>query len=84
MTRCIFALIAFGFVLLLWGVAKADWQVYEWDGQQWAAAVTPKGRTAAVNAEKTACELDLASLAMVKPSGTRLRCHQTPRPAPRP
>jgi len=83
-TRCIFALIAFGFVLLCWGVARADWQVQEWRGEAWAPATTPKGRTVAVNAEKTACELDLASLAMVKPSGTRLRCHQTPRPAPRP
>lgn len=83
MTRCIVALIAFGFVLLLGGVARADWQVQEWSGEAWAAAVTPKGRTVAVNIEKTACELDLASLAMVKPSGTKLRCHQTPRPAPR-
>jgi len=73
-TRCIFALIAFGFVLLLGGVAKADWQVQEWSGEAWAPATTPKGRTVAVNAEKTACELDLASLAMVKPPAARLRC----------
>jgi hypothetical protein len=81
--RYILALIVFGFVLLCWGVAKADWQVQEWDGTAWAPAVTPKGRTAGTNIEKTACELDLASLSTVKPSGTRLRCHQTPRPAPR-
>ena len=74
MTRCIFALIAFGVVLLCGGTAGADWQVQEWDGQQWAAAVAPKGRTVAVNIEKTACELDLASLAMVKPAGARLQC----------
>lgn len=67
-------LIAVGFVLLTYGIARADWQVHEWDGQQWAAAVTPKGRTVAVNIEKTACELDLASLSMVKPSGTKLQC----------
>ena len=75
-----FALAA-GIVLLC---AGASWQVQEWDGTAWAPAVTPKGNTAAVNAEKTACDLDLASLSTVKPSGTRLRCHQTPRPAPRP
>ena len=77
-------LIAAGFVLLTYGIAKADWQVQEWDGTAWAPAVTPKGNAAAVNVEKTACELDLVSLSTVKPSGTRLRCHQTPRPAPRP
>jgi hypothetical protein len=73
-TRYILALIVFGFVLLCWGVAKADWQVQEWDGTAWVPAVTPKGRTAAANIEKTACELDLVSLSTVKPSGTRLRC----------
>jgi hypothetical protein len=67
-------LIAAGFLLLTHGLAKADWQVQEWDGTAWAPATTPKGNTAAVNAEKTACELDLASLSTVKPSGTRLRC----------
>ena len=67
-------LIAAGLVLLTYGIARADWQVHEWDGQQWAAAVTPKGRTVAVNSEKTACDLDLASLAMVKPPAARLRC----------
>lgn len=72
--RITILLIAVGFVLLTYGIAKADWQVHEWDGQQWAAAVTPKGRTVAVNIEKTACELDLASLAMVKPPAARLRC----------
>jgi hypothetical protein len=77
MTRYILALIVVGFVLLCWGVAKADWQVQEWDGTAWAPAVTPKGNTAAVNAEKTACELDLVSLSTVKPSGTRLRCART-------
>jgi hypothetical protein len=77
-------LIAAGFVLLTYGIANASWQVQEWDGTAWAPAVTPKGNTASVNAEKTACDLDLASLSTVKPSGTRLRCHQTPRPAPRP
>ena len=77
MNRYILALIAFGFVLLCWGVAKADWQVQEWDGTAWAPAVTPKGRAAAANIEKTACELDLASLSTVKPSGTRLRCAKT-------
>ena len=71
MTRCIVALIAFGFVC---GVARADWQVQEWNGEAWAPAVTPKGRTVVVNVEKTACELDLASLSMVKPSGTKLQC----------
>jgi hypothetical protein len=75
-----FFLIAVGFVLLTYGIAKADWQVQEWDGTAWVPAVTPKGRAAAANAEKTACELDLVSLSTVKPSGTRLRCHQTPRP----
>ncbi len=74
MNRYILALIAFGFVLLCWGVAKADWQVQEWDGRAWAPATTPKGNIASINAEKTACELDLASLSTVKPSGTRLRC----------
>jgi hypothetical protein len=77
-------LIAAGLVLLWCGGARADWQVQEWNGEAWAPATTPKGRTVAVNIEKTACDLDLASLSMVKPSGTRLRCHQTPRPAPRP
>jgi len=72
--RITILLIAVGFVLLTYGIARADWQVHEWDGQQWAAAVTPKGRTVAVNAEKTACELDLASLSLVKPAGARLRC----------
>jgi len=67
-------IIAAGLVLLTYGIARADWQVHEWDGQQWAAAVTPKGRTVAVNIEKTACDLDLASLAMVKPPAARLRC----------
>ena len=67
-------LIAVGFVLLTYGIAKADWQVQEWDGTAWAPAVTPKGRAAAANVEKTACELDLVSLSTVKPSGTRLRC----------
>jgi hypothetical protein len=81
MTRWI---LAAGLVLLAYGIAKADWQVQEWGGKEWAPATTPKGNTASVNAEKTACELDLASLSTVKPSGTRLRCHQTPRPAPRP
>jgi hypothetical protein len=80
MTRWI---LAAGLVLLAYGIARADWQVQEWDGTAWAPAVTPKGNTASVNAEKTACELDLAGLSTVKPSGTRLRCHQTPRPAPR-
>ncbi len=74
MNRYILALIVCGFVLLCWGVAKADWQVQEWDGTAWVPAVTPKGRAAAANAEKTACELDLVSLSTVKPSGTRLRC----------
>ena len=74
MTRWILALIVVGFVLLCWGVAKADWQVQEWDGTAWAPAVTPKGRAAAANVEKTACELDLVSLSTVKPSGARLRC----------
>jgi hypothetical protein len=73
-TRWILALIVVGFVLLCWGVAKADWQVQEWDGTAWAPAVTPKGRAAAANVEKTACELDLVSLSTVKPSGARLRC----------
>lgn len=72
--RITILLIAVGFVLLTYGIARADWQVHEWDGQQWAAAVTPKGRTVVVNVEKTACELDLASLSLVKPSGARLRC----------
>jgi len=72
--RITILLIAVGFVLLTYGIARADWQVHEWDGQQWAAAVTPKGRTVAVNSEKTACDLDLASLAMVKPPAARLRC----------
>ena len=67
-------IIAAGLVLFTYGIARADWQVHEWDGQQWAAAVTPKGRTVAVNSEKTACDLDLASLAMVKPPAARLRC----------
>jgi len=79
-----FLLIAASFVLLTYGIAKADWQVQEWNGTAWAPAVTPKGNIASINAEKTACELDLASLSTVKSSGTRLRCHQTPRPAPRP
>jgi hypothetical protein len=70
-------LIAVGFVLLTYGIAKADWQVQEWDGRAWAPAVTPKGNTASINDEKTACELDLASLSTVKPSGTRLRCAKT-------
>jgi hypothetical protein len=48
--------------------------VQEWDGTAWVPAVTPKGRAAAANAEKTACELDLASLSTVKPSGAKLRC----------
>ena len=77
MNRYILALIVFGFVLLCWGVAEADWQVQEWDGTAWVPAVTPKGNTAAVNAEKTACELDLVSLSTVKPSGARLRCAKT-------
>lgn len=75
--RVIVILIAAGLVLLTYGIAKADWQVQEWDGTAWAPAVTPKGNTAAVNAEKTACELDLVSLSTVKPPGTRLRCIKT-------
>ena len=82
--KAAFALIAVGLVLLWYGAAKADWQVQEWDGAQWAPAATPKGNVAAINVEKTACELDLASLSTVKPSGARLRCHRIPRPAPRP
>lgn len=70
-------LIAAGLVLLTYGIAKADWQVQEWDGTAWAPATTPKGNTAAINVEKTACELDLVSLSTVKPSGTRLRCIKT-------
>jgi len=66
--------LAAGIVLLC---AGASWQVQEWDGAAWAPAVTPKGHTVVVNAEKTACELDLASLSTVKPSGTRLRCAKT-------
>ena len=73
----IILLIAAGCLLLTHGLAKADWQVQEWDGTTWAPAVTPKGNTAAFNAEKTACDLDLASLSTVKPSGTRLRCAKT-------
>lgn len=73
MTRYIIALIAFGLVLLFWGTARADWQVQEWVGGAWVAAATPKGHPI-VTREKTACELDLASLSTVKPSGTRLRC----------
>lgn len=72
--RVIVILIAAGFVLLTYGIARADWQVQEWDGTAWAPAVTPKGNTAAFNAEKTACDLDLASLSTVKPAGARLRC----------
>ena len=79
--RYTIAMIAGGFVLLAYGCAKADWQVHQYDGHDWHPAVTPKGRYATVNIEKTACELDLASLAMLKPSGTRLQCRQTPRPA---
>ena len=75
--RIIVILIAAGFVLLTYGIAKADWQVQEWDGTAWAPAVTPKGRTAGTNIEKAACDLDLASLSTVKPSGTRLRCAKT-------
>lgn len=75
--RLIVILIAAGFVLLTYGIANASWQVQEWDGTAWAPAVTPKGNTAAVNVEKTACELDLVSLSTVKPSGTRLRCTKT-------
>lgn len=67
-------MIVFGLVLLFWGAARADWQLQEWDGAAWRVAATPKGRAAAANIEKTACELDLASLSTVKPSGTRLRC----------
>lgn len=70
-------LIAAGFLLLTHGLAKANWQVQEWDGTAWAPAVTPKGSTAGTNSEKTACDLDLASLSTVKPSGTRLRCIKT-------
>lgn len=77
MNRYILALIVVGLVLLCWGVAKADWQVQELRNGEWAPAATPKGRVAAVNAEKTACELDLMSLSTVKPSGTRLRCSKT-------
>lgn len=77
MYRYLVALIAFGLVLLFWGAARADWQVQEWDGLQWTTATTPKGNVAAVNIEKTACELDLASLSSVKSSGTRLRCAKT-------
>ena len=72
------------YILIVLLCTGASWQVQEWDGTAWAPAVTPKGNTAAFNAEKTACDLDLASLSTVKPSGTRLRCLQTPRPAPRP
>lgn len=75
--RIIVILIAAGFVLLTYGIAKADWQVQEWDGTAWAPAVTPKGHTAGTNIEKAACDLDLASLSMVKLSGTRLRCAKT-------
>ena len=77
--KAAFALIAVGLVLLWYGAAKADWQVQEWSGAQWAPAVTPKGNTAISNVEKTACELDLASLSTVKPAGTRLRCGRVKR-----
>ena len=58
-------------------VAEGFAYVMRWSWRRLQAT----GNTASVNAEKTACDLDLVSLSTVKPSGTRLRCHQTPRPA---
>lgn len=77
--KAAFALIAVGLVLLWYGAAKADWQVQEWSAGEWTTAITPKGNSAAVNVEKTACELDLASLSTVKPPGARLRCERVKR-----
>jgi hypothetical protein len=78
------SVVALGVVLFTYGCAKADWQIQEWTGKEWTTATTPKGNIAAVNVEKTACELDLAGLSAIKPSGTRLRCLRTPRPEFRP
>lgn len=75
--RVAFALLAAGLVLFWYGTAKADWQLQEWSAGEWTTAITPKGNSAAVNVEKTACELDLASLSTVKPPGARLRCVKT-------
>ena len=73
------ALITFGLVLLWFGAARAEWQIHEWTGTMWEPAITPKGRYAALLIERTACEIDLASLANVKPSGTRLECRRVTR-----
>ena len=70
------AIIAFGLVLLGWGCARAEWQIHEWTGATWEPAITPKGWRAAILIEKSACEIDLASLANMKPAGTRLQCRE--------
>jgi hypothetical protein len=68
------ALIALVLLMLWYGSARADWQVHQFDGVTWEPAVSPKGYRAMVNIEKSACELDLASLRNIKPAGTRLEC----------
>ena len=70
------ALIVAGLVLLFYGAARADWQIQEWDGKQWAPAMTPRGHYTKINIEKSACELDLANLRMLKPSITQLECRR--------
>lgn len=78
------ALIVAGLVLLIYGSARAEWQVHEWTGKDWQPARTLRGHEAKLNAEESACLVDLVNLMMFRPDGTRLQCRQTPRPAPAP
>lgn len=70
------ALIVAGLVLLIYGSVRADWQVHEWTGKDWQPARTLRGHEAKINIEKSACEVDLSNLAMIKADGTRLQCRK--------
>lgn len=72
------ALIAFGLALLFWGVARAGWQIHDWDGEAWAPARTPRGYIAKINLEKSACEMDLVNLLMARSFAARLQCKHVP------
>lgn len=77
-------MIAGGFVLLVYGCAKADWQAHMQVGDVWIPATTLKGYTAKIYEDRFKCEWSLVELSSGVVSGTRLQCRQTRRPAPRP
>lgn len=81
--RWILATISFGFVLLVYGCAKADWQVHMEVAGVWIPAVSTKGYTAKIfpDDERYKCAWSLVEVSYGVASGTRLQCRRIQRPA---